>query len=54
MKKSITLTLTFAEHVDDKLATEIAELFARTFSFTVSNEMAFTDLPDDVIEWSIL
>lgn len=53
MKKSITVTLTFADDVDDQLAKEIIEGFAGVFSETISNEMAFTDLPDDVVEWSI-
>lgn len=53
MKKSITVTLTFAEHVDEQLVTEITEGFAGVFSESIANEMAFTDLPDDVIEWSI-
>lgn len=53
MKKSITVTLTFAKHVDDELVTKITEGFAGVFSESIENEMIFTDLSDDVIDWSI-
>ena len=53
MKKHIIVTLTFADHLLDDEAMEIVNAFAGAFSETIANEMIGTDLPDDVIDWSI-